>query len=478
MLIRALLLVELPNLRNRFASALADLGVLVFDESNSEALWSRLGQESFDLLVASRSSLPAAVEGAIREIRELPHRPEVIVVADSAQSEERASLQRGGAFAVIDQNLAFEPLRETLASVLRRYRELGVSRIRESRRQRSSLDDFSSESPAMRRLVGLAARVAASDTSLLILGETGVGKEWLARAIHSEGSRRDSPFIAVNCAAVPETLLESELFGHERGAFTGAIRARRGCFELAHRGSLFLDEIGDLPVHLQAKLLRALQDREIQRLGAESSIQVDARLMAATNQDLEAAIDEGRFRTDLFYRLSVVTLTVPPLRQRREDIVPLVENYLAEFRQQLGRSRIEGIDSSALEAMIAYDWPGNVRELINVVERAVLLCDDEAITRDHLPDTVVGRARRYSSLEPSEFYSGPTDELPNGTLREVRSELVERFERAYLGNLLRRTVGNIGETARIADIDPRTLYNKMKAYGLRKEDFRKGSKNA
>jgi len=478
MLIRALLLVELSNLRNRFAGALADLGVLVFDESNAEALWSRLGQESFDLVVASRSSLPAAVEGAIREIRELPHRPEVIVVADNAQSEERASLQRGGAFAVIDQNLALEPLRETLASVLRRYRELGVSRIRESRRQRSSLDDFSSESPAMRRLVGLAARVAASETSLLILGETGVGKEWLARAIHSEGSRRDSPFIAINCAAVPETLLESELFGHERGAFTGAIRARRGCFELAHRGSLFLDEIGDLPVHLQAKLLRALQDREIQRLGAESSIQVDARLMAATNQDLEAAIDEGRFRTDLFYRLSVVTLTVPPLRQRREDIVPLVENYLAEFRQQLGRARIEGIDNSALEAMIAYDWPGNVRELINVVERAVLLCDDEAITRDHLPDTIVGRAREYSSLESAEFLSGPIDELPNGTLREVKSELVERFERAYLGNLLRRTVGNIGETARIADIDPRTLYNKMKAYGLRKEDFRKGSKNA
>ena len=276
---------------------------------------------------------------------------------------------------------------------------------------------------------------------------------------------------------MPETLLESELFGHERGAFTGAIRARRGCFELAHRGSLFLDEIGDLPVHLQAKLLRALQDREIQRLGAESSIQVDARLMAATNQDLEAAIDEGRFRPDLFYRLSVVTLTVPPLRQRREDIVPLVENYLAEFRQQLGRSRIEGIDSSALEAMIAYDWPGNVRELINVVERAVLLCDDEAITKEHLPDIIVGSARGYSPLEPSEILSGSIDELPNGTLREVRSELVERIERAYLRNLLRRTIGNIGETARLADIDPRTLYNKMKAYGLRKEDFRKGSKN-
>jgi two-component system response regulator AtoC len=474
MLIRVLLLIESPSLRNRLASALAELGALVFDESDTDKLWSRLGQDSFDLIVATRSMLPFDVEGCIREIRKLPNRPEVIVLVDAGEPEQGAGLQKGGAFAVIDENQALEPLSETLRSILLRYQEVGVSRLWESRQQRSKLDDFSSESTAMQRLLELARRVAASDTSLLILGETGVGKEWLARAIHSEGARGAAPFIAINCAAVPETLLESELFGHERGAFTGAVRARRGCFELAHRGTLFLDEVGDLAVHLQAKLRRVLQDREIQRLGAESSIRVDVRLIAATNRDLELAIDSGEFRTDLFYRLSVVTLTLPPLRERREDIVPLVENYLEEFRHQMGRLRIQGIEESALEAMCAYSWPGNVRELINVVERSVLLCDGAVITRDHLPESIGGGSHRRRSAAQS--FDGPArfDSLMDGTLTEGRAQLVESFERAYLSNLLRQTAGNIARTARLAAIDPRTLYNKMKAYGLRKEEYRNG----
>ncbi len=473
MLIRILLLVESSGLRSRLAGSLTELGALVFDESNAEKLWSRLGEDSFDLVVATRSMLPADVERSIEEIRKLPYRPEVIVLAYLAESEERAALQKGGAFAVIDRELALEPLIDTLRTVLLRYQELGVSRLRESRQQRSKLDDFSSESPSMRRLLELARRVADTDTSLLVLGETGVGKEWLARAIHSEGARSALPFIAVNCAAVPETLLESELFGHERGAFTGAVRARRGCFELAHRGTLFLDEIGDISRHLQAKLLRALQESEIQRLGGRSAIQVDVRVIAATNQNLEVAIESGRFRPDLFYRLSVVTLTIPSLRDRREDIVPLVENYLEEFRQQMGRLHIEGIEESALESLCTYDWPGNVRELINVVERAMLLCDGNIITHEHLPDSITGRFPHHLQLEGSEEPTSSFEALLGGTLVEGRSRLVEVFEREYLSRLLQRTSGNVAETALVAGIDPRTLYNKMKAYDLRKETFRK-----
>ncbi len=473
MLIRILLLVESSGLRSRLAGSLTELGVLVFDESNAEKLWSRLGEDSFDLVVATQSMLPADVERSIEEIRQLPYRPEVIVLSYLAESEERAALQKGGAFAVIDRELALEPLIDTLRTVLLRYQELGVSRLRESRQQLSKLDDFSSESPSMRRLLELARRVADTDTSLLVLGETGVGKEWLARAIHSEGARSALPFIAVNCAAVPETLLESELFGHERGAYTGAVRARRGCFELAHRGTLFLDEIGDIPVHLQAKLLRALQEREIQRLGAESAIHVDVRVIAATNQNLEVAIESGRFRPDLFYRLSVVTLTIPSLRDRQEDIVPLVENYLEEFRQQMGRLHIEGIEESALESLCTYDWPGNVRELINVVERAMLLCDGNIITHEHLPDSITGRFPHHLQLEGSEEPTSSFEALLGGTLVEGRSRLVEVFEREYLSRLLQRTSGNVAETALVAGIDPRTLYNKMKAYDLRKETFRK-----
>ena len=473
MLIRALLLVEEVGLRNRLAESLDDLGVLVVEEPGKHELWSRLGEESFDLVVATQSMLPTDVERSIEEIRALPYRPEVIVLADLSEAEERTALQKGGAFAVIDRTLPLESLVETLGTVLRRYQELGISRLRESRQQRSKLDDFSSESPAMRRLLELARRVVDTDTSLLILGETGVGKEWLARAIHSEGPRSAAPFIAVNCAAVPETLLESELFGHERGAFTGAVRARRGCFELAHGGTLFLDEIGDVAVHLQAKLLRALQEREIQRLGAESSIRVDVRVIAATNQDMEVAIEAGQFRPDLYYRLSVVTLTLPPLRERQEDIVPLVENYLEDFRQQMGRQHIEGIEESTLEAMCAYEWPGNVRELINVVERAMLLCDDEVITHEHLPDAIVGRPPSYLRSNERGDLSSPFEDLMDATLEAGRSRLVEDFEREYLTRLLQRTSGNIAETARIAGVDPRTLYNKMRAYELRKEDFRR-----
>ncbi|MGB5160188.1 MAG: sigma-54 dependent transcriptional regulator [Thermoanaerobaculia bacterium] len=476
MLIRMLLLVETSGLRNRLCSSLAELGVLVFDESEANKLWSRLGEDSFDLVVATRSMLPTDVERGIEEIRSLPYRPEVIVLADLAEAEERAALQKGGAFAVIDKTMPLEPLIQALRTVLLRFQELGVSRLRESRQQRSKLDDFSSESPVMRRLLELARRVSNTDTSLLILGETGVGKEWLARAVHSEGTRSALPFIAVNCAAVPETLLESELFGHERGAFTGAVRARRGCFELAHRGTLFLDEVGDIPVHLQAKLLRALQEREIHRLGAESPIRVDARVMAATNRNLEVAIEAGQFRPDLFYRLSVVTLTIPPLRERREDIVPLVENYLEDFRQQMGRLRVQGIEESALEAMCSYEWPGNVRELINVVERAMLLCDGEVITHEHLPDAIAVGFPQHLQMEALDEPFSSFESLLNGTLAEGRSRLVESFECEYLSRLLQRTSGNIAETAVTAGIDPRTLYNKMKAFGLRKEDFRQSTR--
>ncbi len=472
MLMRVLLLVPKGGLRDRLGGALTNLGLLVTEEGFSENLWNRLGQESFDLIVATRAMLPDEVEVAIGEIRALPGRPEVIVLENVATAEERAALQKGGAFAVIDQNLALEPLLATLRTVLRRYRELGVSRLRESQQQPSKLADFSSESPSMRRLLELARRVAASDTSLLVSGETGVGKEWLARAIHAEGDRGSAPFIAVNCAAFPETLLESELFGHERGAFTGAVRSRRGCFELAHSGTLFLDEIGDLPIHLQAKLLRALQEHEIQRLGAESPIRVDVRVIAATHQDLDAAIEAGGFRPDLYYRLSVVALTVPPLRERREDIVPLVENYLEDFRHQMGRSRIEGIEESALEDMKRYDWPGNVRELINVVERAVLLCDGEVITRTHLPDVMTGRSAVEDKPTGTEHGAKPFAGLMGGTLAEGRSRLIQAYERQYLEHVLEQSGGRIGDTARRAGIDPRTLYNKMRSYGLRKERFR------
>ncbi len=324
----------------------------------------------------------------------------------------------------------------------------------------------------MQAFLHVARRMTTSNTSLLITGETGVGKEWLARAIHGESPRNTGPFVAINCGALPEGLLESELFGHEKGAFTGATRSKRGHFEAAEGGSLFLDEIGEIPLHLQVRLLRVIQAREVQRLGAEQPLRVDVRILAATNRNLLQEVACGNFRRDLYYRLSVVSLAVPPLRERREDIPDLIERYLTHFQSQLPNS-IQGVDPHALQALIEYNWPGNVRELINVIERAVLLCEGERISRQDLPDVIA----RNDTLPAPILVTPDADQgLPASwlqlPLKEAQQKLRDRFEQAYLVGLLQQTRGRVGETARRAGISSRSLYTRMLRLGLRKEDFR------
>jgi transcriptional regulator with GAF, ATPase, and Fis domain len=305
----------------------------------------------------------------------------------------------------------------------------------------------------MRELLSLAERVAGSDSSLLVVGETGVGKEWLARWVHARSPRSAGPFVAVNCAALPGELVESELFGHERGAFTGAHRARRGQFELAH------------------------QDREVRPVGGERSIPVDVRIVAATNREPEAAVRSKQLREDLFYRLSVVTLEVPPLRDRSEDVPALAKEYLGELRLRLGRPEVREVSAPVLRAFQAYAWPGNVRELINVLERAVLLSRGPALTLEDIPMAISGAAvgREGGSADGGRprpgwdrFWENSFD-LPLG---EARAAVVDEYEREYLRRLLEETGGRVGESARRAGVDERTLYNKMRRYGLDKERFR------
>jgi DNA-binding NtrC family response regulator len=324
----------------------------------------------------------------------------------------------------------------------------------------------------MQHLLSLAQRLTQSDTSTLILGETGVGKEWLARAIHEEGPRSQGPFVAVNCGGIPETLLESELYGHEEGAFTGASRARRGHFEMAHGGTVFLDEIAEMPNHLQVKLMRVLQERKIQRLGSEKEIELDVRIIAATNKNPEDEIREKRLRSDLYYRIGVVTLLVPPLRERREDIQELVSNYLRIHSAQLRRD-IESVEPEAMHALRSYDWPGNVRELINVIERAVLLARGPRIGISDLPHVIGAAAGGSSTSIPicTVLDDAGKGRLIQKPLRIAKREVVSSFEKAYLSALLKETHGRIGETAKLAGITPRALYEKMRNYGLRKEDY-------
>ena len=286
-----------------------------------------------------------------------------------------------------------------------------------------------------------------------------------------------APFVSVNCGALPESLLESELFGHEEGAFTGATRPRRGWFEVAHRGTIFLDEIGEMPHHLQVKLLRVLQTREVQRVGGERALSVDVRIMAATNRDLEADVDTGRFRADLFYRLSVVTLEIPPLRTRPEDIAVLVERYIQHFAATFATD-VHGIQPEALAALQRYRCPGNVRELVNIVERAMILCPERLIRPQDLPEAVRrGVGATGKSAEAPDDPAGSLDALlpadwSDRPLREVCDAVVEEVEKKYLIALLQTTRGRIGETARRAGINPRSVYNKMRRYGLEKMAFR------
>ncbi len=468
MLIRALLLVADAELRERLARALEDLEVLVL-EGEAVPAWDDLPQAAFDLLLTTTSELPPPPERAIAGIRSLPEGPEVIVLTELTDLDARARLLAAGALSVLSPGLSRSRLRKTLGVLIARHRRTRVGQMIAQREKGTSrLSDFSSRSPAMSALLATAAKVVEADTSLFIVGETGVGKEWLARAIHAEGPRGSGPFVAVNPGSLPETLLESELFGHEKGAFTGASRARRGAFELAHGGTLFLDEIGEMPPHLQVKLLRAVQERAIQRLGSEQLLEIDVRIMSATHQNLAAAVEEKSFRQDLYYRLSVMTLTVPPLRERREDILPLVDTYLDQFRTQLNRLEVAGASREAREALEAYSWPGNVRELINVVERAVLLCDGSEVTLEELPEEISGRAIQSAAGGDA----GDRSDWNDRPFAEARERVLEEFERGYLQRLLERSRGRVGEAARRAGIDRRTLYAKMKRLGLSKGEYR------
>jgi DNA-binding NtrC family response regulator len=433
------------------------------------ALWAKLAREEYDLVIAAYGDLPAPAENTISTIRALPDAPEIIVLTEKDDPEERAALIAAGAIGVIYRHVSDARLGEALQSLVERRREVVERRVMTDQTQvRSQLSDFASESEAMANLLVMARRVAEADTSVLVLGETGVGKEWLARAIHENSLRSQGPFVAVNCAALPEGLLESELFGHTKGAFTGAHRARRGFFELAHGGTLFLDEVGEMPVALQAKLLRALQEHEVRPVGGEESVPVDVRIMAASNRDLEEAMADKQFRADLFYRLSVIVLTVPRLADRREDILVLLDTYVARFAEQMNRP-VDGIADDATQALAAYDWPGNVRELINVIERAVLLSDGGELTMDDLPVNIAGQS---PALDAASTPRGSFEEWLSKPLLEAREQIVERFEREYLVRTLEDCRGRVGEAARRAKVDPRTLYNKMQRYGLTKAQFR------
>jgi len=404
--------------------------------------------------------------GRLRELR--PEAPVVVMTAHGTMDTAIQAMQRG-AYDYLAKPFDLDEV------VLLAERALEAGRLtQEVARLRSGLQEvwefgaLVGRHPRMQEVYKAIGRIAASDVTVLLRGESGTGKEVVARAIHHYSRRAGRPFVAVSSAAIPATLLESELFGHERGAFTDAKERKLGKLELAHGGTLFLDEIGDMPVELQTKLLRALQERTIERVGGQDSIRIDVRVLAATNRDLEALMKDGRFREDLFYRLNVVTLNLPPLRERRRDIPLLVEHFLAKYATELGE---RGVAPDALDRLVGHDWPGNVRELENVIQRAMVMATSGVILPEHLPIGAVSAAASVAvdaSLE--EIIERKLIECVRG-LREHTSAhlyglMIGLVEKPLLRAVLRETRGNQVRAAQILGINRNTLRKKLTEHGI------------
>ena len=382
----------------------------------------------------------------------IPEMPVIILTAHGS-IDSAVEAMRKGAYSYLTK--PFEP--QDLFSQIERALEnrrlsSEVNRLKKLLEEKYDFANIVAKSGKMQRVLEMVTRIAKTDSTVYIHGESGTGKELIAKAIHLASTRKDRPFVALNCAALPETLLESELFGHEKGAFTGAIRSTKGLFTQAHDGSIFLDEIGDMPLSIQAKLLRVLQERQFYPVGSEKPMEVDVRVVVATQKDLEEAVKQGSFREDLFYRIHVIPIHLPPLRERKEDIPPLVEHFVKKLKQQMKRE-IEGLTPAAMQRLMLHDWPGNVRELENTIEYAVAMTQQDWITEDWILQTKI-----VQSPEP---------------LKPLK-ESKEDFEKGYLIHLLQICEGNVSRAAKLAGKYRADFYDLLKKHDLKIEKFKKG----
>jgi DNA-binding NtrC family response regulator len=403
----------------------------------------------------------------------------VVMITAHGSVENAVEAVKLGAFDYLEKPFEQEQIRQVVAKALSTF---ALSRRDARPDEPAGRGRFRliGESAAIKQIYGVVEKVANTPSTVLITGESGTGKELIARALHENSSRHGGPFIKINCAAIPKTLMESELFGYDKGAFTGAVGAKPGRFELAHGGTLFLDEIGEIPVEMQVKLLRVLQESEFERVGGIKTIKVDVRLVTATNRDLLQEIGAGTFREDLFYRLNVVPIHIPPLRERREDIPLLVDHFIAKFNERL-RKQIEGIDLEAIEHLTAHPWPGNIRELENLMERTVLFCEGPQIHVSDLPPEIshlvpvslpqaqLAQAPGAASApgEDSGRSAAMTPDLVGSSLKEAVRAQTERVERELIQRALDETGGNVTQAARKLKISRKSLQTKMKEFGLR-----------
>jgi two-component system response regulator HydG len=437
------------NMRTTTAMVLRDAGYAVVEAEDGATAIQRVTTEPFDVVLTDVRM--GAVDGmeVLRATVEIAPTTQVIVMTAYGTIESAVEAIRRGAYDYIAKPFKEDELLLRVAKAVEKRRLLGeMSLLRRDFRDRYGLDHIVGRSAALRELLDRVVRVAPTDATVLITGESGTGKELVARALHTASRRADKPFVPVNCAAITETLLESELFGHARGAFTGATRARRGLFEEASGGTLFIDEVGEMAAGSQAKLLRAIQEGEIRRVGESLPVKVNVRVLAATNQNLKTAVAEKRFREDLYYRLNVVPVRIPPLRERREDVPLLSQHFLERYAQRTGERKT--LTPEAMQKLVDYPWPGNVRELENMIEQAAALAPQAALS-----DTDI----RFE----------PTTTHASGAGQSL-AEVVESAERRAIEAALSRCDGDLTRVARELDVSSTTLWRKMKKLGVAAKD--------
>ncbi len=414
-------------------------------------------KEPFDLILMDVRMADIDGMEALQRIKKFNPSIPIIIMTAYSSVDKAVDAMKLGAYDYLTKPLNFDELKITIERAMD-HLQLSIenSRLKKEISSESGFSGIIGSSNSMRKVIDMARIVAPTGATILITGESGTGKELFAKAIHNSSSQKNNRMVSINCAALNETLLESELFGHERGAFTGADKRREGLFLHADKGTIFLDEIGDIPMSMQVKLLRAIQEREIKRVGSDKTISVDVRIIVATNKNLEEEVKEGRFREDLFYRLNVINIKVPPLRERKDDIPLLAQNFLRLYSKNNGKS-FKGFTPMAMDVLTKYQWPGNVRELENAIERAIILSMGQYISEKDLPSNVIKDHKSHDTLQNS--VSG------------VGGKSLDEIESIALIETLKQTKGNKTAAAKILNITRTTLNNKIKKYKIEPEDF-------
>jgi nitrogen regulation protein NR(I) len=447
------------NLRKVLAAMLRRDGFDVTVAADGEQGLAEFHKNGADIVVTDLVMPKAGGMEVLRAVNAANPDVPVIIITAHGTVDSAVEAIKAGAFDYITKPYEQAELSAVIAKAAKAH-DVAQRSVRADAKARAAIIG---ESPQLQDVFKIIDKVADTPSTVLINGESGTGKELIASALHGASSRRDKPFIKINCAAIPHNLLESELFGYERGAFTGAVTSKPGRFELADGGTLFLDEIGEIPVEMQVKLLRALQEGEFERVGGIKTTRVDVRLIAATNRELQSEIEAGRFRKDLYYRLAVVPIVLPPLRERRADIPMLAGHFVEKYNRKLNK-KIESISDDAMALLQAYNWPGNIRELENLIERVLLFADGPSITAKDLPDPV-----RQGSGTPAPALSAAPLEAATGEggLKDIVRMKAAELEKDLITKALEETGGNVTRAARLLQISRKSLQTKMKEFGLR-----------